>query len=127
LIVSCPGSPWTHYVAQAGFQFMILLLQPPKYWDYRYAQPCLALFLATVSCLGLNGKGWAPQSKNWEFKMLSNQKFLFWESPSVLQIMLFSLLERFSIPSLIYHLTNPTSFQVHHLLISALRGKKNLL
>jgi hypothetical protein len=26
----------SHYVAQAGLKLMILLLQPPKCWDYKY-------------------------------------------------------------------------------------------
>jgi hypothetical protein len=30
----------THYVAQAGLKFVILLPQPPEYWDYRPVPPC---------------------------------------------------------------------------------------
>jgi hypothetical protein len=26
-----------HYLAQAGLEFMILLPQPPKVWNYKYA------------------------------------------------------------------------------------------
>jgi hypothetical protein len=29
----------SHYVAQAGFELKILLLQPPKCWDYRCVPP----------------------------------------------------------------------------------------
>lgn len=28
-----------HHIAQAGLEFMTLLPQLPKYWDYRYAVP----------------------------------------------------------------------------------------
>jgi hypothetical protein len=34
--------PGTHYVAQAGFKFTIILLLPPECWDYR----CVPLHLA---------------------------------------------------------------------------------
>jgi CBS domain containing-hemolysin-like protein len=30
------------YVTLAGLKLMILLSQPPGYWDYRHALPCLA-------------------------------------------------------------------------------------
>jgi hypothetical protein len=32
------------YVAQAALELVILLSQLPKFWDYRYASPHLALF-----------------------------------------------------------------------------------
>jgi hypothetical protein len=35
-----PCWPWTHYVAQAGLELKILLLQPPDYWDCRHVTPC---------------------------------------------------------------------------------------
>ena len=40
--LSCGGP---HYIAEAGFEPVILLSQLPKYWDYRHAPPLLALFL----------------------------------------------------------------------------------
>jgi hypothetical protein len=30
----------SHYVAQAGFKLGILLLPPPRCYDYRYVSPC---------------------------------------------------------------------------------------
>jgi hypothetical protein len=33
----------SHYIAQAGLQFPILLPQPPECWNYRHAPLCLAL------------------------------------------------------------------------------------
>lgn len=32
----------SYYTAQAGLEFMILLLQPPDGWDYKHSLPCLA-------------------------------------------------------------------------------------
>lgn len=35
--------PYTHYVAQDGFELGVILLpQPPEYWDHRCMSPCLA-------------------------------------------------------------------------------------
>jgi hypothetical protein len=50
------GRPGTHYIAQAGFEFSILLPQIPECWDYRCAPPHLALLLSErpgVKVLGL--------------------------------------------------------------------------
>jgi hypothetical protein len=36
---------WSHYVTQTGLLLSVLLLQPPRCWDYRRALPCPADFL----------------------------------------------------------------------------------
>jgi hypothetical protein len=48
-----------HLVAQAGFERVILLCQPPECWDYRYVLPHLALMflLKTWQVLGSSSTG----------------------------------------------------------------------
>lgn len=48
-----PGCPRTHCVAQVSLKLMILLLlQPPECWNYRYApQPQLLLLNAILASL----------------------------------------------------------------------------
>lgn len=64
----CVGWPWAHYVAQLGPKFtLILLLQPPKYWDYQPAPPYLARFWFLF--------GFHVGSKNVFFPIISFQIF----------------------------------------------------
>jgi hypothetical protein len=42
MCVSCFAETRSHYVSQASHKLVILLLQPPESWDYRWASPCLA-------------------------------------------------------------------------------------
>jgi hypothetical protein len=39
------GLTMYHYVPHTGLILMILLPQPPRFWDYRHVLPCLALEL----------------------------------------------------------------------------------
>jgi hypothetical protein len=41
-----PCWPRTLYEDQAGLELVILLPQPPKCWDYRYAPWCLTIFVS---------------------------------------------------------------------------------
>jgi hypothetical protein len=35
-------------VVQAGLELLILLLQPPEYWDYRHVPPLLVRFFTSL-------------------------------------------------------------------------------
>ncbi|XP_021120764.1 transcription initiation factor TFIID subunit 4-like [Heterocephalus glaber] len=46
---------WSHCVAQAGFEFMVILLpRPPECWDHRCVPPCLALTFLVATENGYN-------------------------------------------------------------------------
>jgi hypothetical protein len=44
-------STGSHYAAQASLEFMVLLLQPPDFWDYRHvpSQVAIISFLKRIS------------------------------------------------------------------------------